>query len=305
MRFSCLALIFCCGAAAALAQSWVVHLPPPDRELPLYAGVAPGSEKWDWEERTVTRPDGHVATQNVVRPVLQYFAPNPAKANGTAVIIAPGGGHTNLVIVHDGRRLAEQLQAKGIAAFILKYRTIHVGVVADSSMYYPEKRENGVITTGAQQGQKYADFESDDGRQAVRVLRAHAAEFKVDPKRIGFLGSSAGGIPVMAAVFAPAEVRPDFAALISGPYGIDQPVPADAPPLFLAAAASDDDWGANDSLKLFNAWRAAKRPTEIHIFQVGGHGFLKPGAGDHVIDRLCDWMADNGWMAKPAAPAAK
>jgi acetyl esterase/lipase len=305
MRSCLFVLLLCVGVPGALAQSWVVNLPPPDRELPLYEGVAPGSENWDWTERTVIRPDGHIATQNVVRPVLQYFAPDPARANGAAVIVAPGGGHTNLVIVHDGRRLAAELQAKGIAAFILKYRLIHVGVEAGSPMYYPEKRENGVILTGAQKGQKYADFESDDGRQAVRLLRAHAAEFGVDPRRIGFLGSSAGGIPVTAALFGPPDSRPDFAALISGPYALDQPVPADAPPLFLAAASSGDDWGADGSLKLFHAWRAAKRPTEIHIFQAGGHGFLTAGAGEHVIDRLGEWMADNGWLAKSPTGTSK
>src|SRR5690606_33462408 len=92
----------------------------------------------------------------------------------------------------------------------------------------------------------------------------------------------------------PAETRPDFFAPI---YGVKAMVPtADSPPVFLASA-SDDAWATDASVKLFEAWRAAKRRVELHVFQTGGHGFLiKGGGGDHVLDRLEEWMQANGWM---------
>jgi len=292
-------LLFAVPAVASVQTLTLVQLPPPDREIPLYEGTAPGSEKWNWDERTFIRQDGYTITQNVVHPVLQYFAPDPAKACGTMVVVAPGGGHTNLVIMEEGRDIVRQLKAMGISAFILKYRLIHVAVQPNSPLYVPEKRANGVILTGAQKGQNYFDLERDDGRAAMCWLRAHAGEFGCDPHRIGFLGSSAGGAVALGAVFGPPETRPDFAALIAGPYQLDHPVAPDAPPLFLAAS-SDDAWGAEGSLVLFRSWRAAKRPAEIHIFQTGGHGFLKKGGGgDHVIDRVGEWMHANGWMTKP------
>lgn len=270
-------------------------LPPPDREIPLFDGKAPGSEQWNWTERTVVREDGHVVTQNVAQPTLQYFAPNPAKACGVAVIIAPGGAQANLMIVHEGRNVVRQLQAMGIASFILKYRLVHTTAQASPGIYTADKRSNGVVQTGAQQGQNIDELERADGREAVRWLRQHAADFGCDPHRIGIVGFSAGAVPAAGALFGPVATRPDFAALIYPYATFDQPVPVDAPPLFLASAL--DDVGATDRLlTLFQSWRAAQRPAELHLFQTGGHGFLQPGGGEHVIDRLGEWMRVNGWL---------
>jgi acetyl esterase/lipase len=291
------------AAAEVLPPLKFVQLPPPDREISIYEGVAPGSEKWNWEERTFVREDGHTVTQNVVHPVLQYFAPDPAKACGTALIVAPGGGHTNLVIMSEGREVVARLQAMGIGAFLLKYRLIHVAVRPDTSRYIPEKREHGVILTGAQQGQSYADFQRDDGFAAMRWLRAHAGEFGCDPHRIGFMGFSAGGIPALGTVFGPGETRPDFAMAIEGPYLEDQPAPANAPPLFLAAAAADE-WGASGSIKLFQSWRAAKLPVELHLFEAGDHGIMSNReSGNRVMEQLAEWLRISGWLTKPQAAA--
>jgi acetyl esterase/lipase len=160
------------------------------------------------------------------------------------------------------------------------------------------KDDQGVVLEGPQKGQNVRLMAMADGEAAVTWLRAHAAEFGCSPQRIGFVGFSAGGDIACYLVGGPSASRPDFFAPIYGASGKLVPG-SDAPPVFLAAAA-DDEWGAEGSLALYKAWRAAKRPAEIHIFQTGGHGFLIPGGGgDHVLDRLEEWMRANGWLTPP------
>ncbi len=294
MRLTALTIVWIATATSMNAQP-TEPLPTPDREIPLYAGAAPGSESWNWSERTIFNTAVKLEfLQNVVHPSLLYFAPDPAKANGTAVIIAPGGGGVNLTIRYEGTRVADQLRKAGVACFILKYRLIaHPTDTAMSKAYAQDK--NGVALEGPQKGQNVRAMSLADGVAAVAWLRTHAAEFGCSPQRIGVVGFSAGGEIACHAVAGPPASRPDFFAPIYGANGTLVPA-ADSPPVFLAVAA-DDEWGVDGSLALYNAWRAAKRPAEIHIFQTGGHGFLtKGGGGDHVLDRLEEWMGANGWL---------
>ena len=280
--------------AASLRAEAPLPLPPPARVIPLYPAAAPGSEKWNWPERFV-RLSGLDFVQNVVRPVLQYFPADPAKACGTAVIIAPGGGSVNLTMRYEGTDVARRLNEAGIAAFVLKYRLIQHDPV--TGHYYP-KDDKGVILAGPQRGQNIWEMEGDDGRQAVRWVRTHSSEFGCSPHRIGFIGFSAGGGVVLASVVGPAATRPDFFAPIYGAGDGAILPPPDAPPMFLAVAA-DDLGNTVGSMRLFNSWRSADRPAELHIFQTGGHGFLKRGGGgDHVIERLIDWMRSNGLLTR-------
>lgn len=272
-------------------------LPPPDREIALYEGTPPGSEKWRWEERTFTTRRGNGVTQNVTRPVLQYYAPELAHATGTAVIVAPGGSFTNLMIDYEGMDIVRQLNAMGIAAFLLKYRLIYVDPAAATA---PRMDDSGEVLDGPQKGENIAELATADAQRAIRWLRTHAAEFNVKPHQIGMIGFSAGGVVMMGAVKGPAETRPDFAAAIYGPGFADQQPGADAPPLFLAAA-TDDDWAREDSLRLYASWQKAKRPVELHLFQSGGHGFLNKGGGaDHFVDRFEDWMRANHYLPPQA-----
>jgi acetyl esterase/lipase len=270
-------------------------LPQPDRVIPLYAGVPPGSESWNWEERTIFNPTVKLEfTQNVIRPSLLYFAPDPAKANGTAVIVAPGGGGVNLTIRYEGTRVAQQLSRAGVAAFILKYRLVAHPTDSPMSKAYA-KDDKGFALEGPQKGQNIFDLARADGAAAVAWVRSHAAEFGLNPRRVGFVGFSAGGDIACALVAGPPATRPDFFAPI---YGADEKLAAtaDSPPVFLATAA-DDEWALKGSLAMFNSWRAAQRPAELNVFQSGGHGFLVPGGGgDKVLDRLEDWMRANGWL---------
>ena len=113
-------------ALAVAAQGDAPPLAPqPAKEIPLYPGVAPGSEKWDWSERTATNPKGQPMVQDVVRPVLLHYPAERRKAVGTAMIVAPGGGFRVLMMSYEGVDIARRLSAMGIDAFVLKYRLSH------------------------------------------------------------------------------------------------------------------------------------------------------------------------------------
>ena len=281
----------CLLAGSALA-GWA-QLAPPAREIPLYPGVAPGSENWNYPERTAGTTDRPQA-QNIVRPVLLYYPAEKATAVGTAMIVAPGGGFRTLMMSYEGVDVAKRLNQMGVDAFVLKYRTTYVDPDAP-----PAAAGRGPATTGPQAGQNVREMGGADGQQAVRLLRQRAAEFGALPDRIGIIGYSAGGAVVLSTVYGPADGRPDFAAPIYAAGASSNPPPEGAPPLFIAVAADDQSVGYQGSIDLFGAWRRAGRPAELHVFQTGQHGFGKKGGGaDRYLDRLEEWLKVNGWLTK-------
>ncbi len=286
-----------CGTLCLPAQT-PAELPPPAKIIELYEGLAPGSEAWDWEEYTYVTHFGNTVTRNVVRPTLQYYPADPTKACGVTVIVAPGGGFTDLMIKYEGVRTALALNALGIDAYILKYRLIYT----DPSTPLPrpgeppppriqKNNDEGEIIWGPQTGQNIGDLTHQDARRAIAWLREQNAAHK-----IGIIGFSAGAFVALDLALDEAAYRPDFAGAIYGPDNRETPVPVQAPPLFIAVSA-DDNWSAPLSLKLYQAWRDAGRPAELHIFQTGGHGFLTEGGGaDFFMDRFAEWMRANGWI---------
>ena len=259
-------------ASAANAQS------PGSSEIPLYPGAAPGSEKWDWQEKSVTRPNGLPIVTDVVRPALLHYPAPKDKAVGSAMIVAPGGGFRALMMSYEGADIAKRLNAMGVDAFVLKYRLIHNSPGAPS-------REDVVKMAG------------DDGRRALALVREKAGQFGYRPDRVGMIGFSAGGMVTSEALFGPKETRPDFVALI---YGIREikGIPDPAPPLFLAVAA-DDAGFVSQSIDLFTAYRKAKGQAELHVFQSGAHGFVNKGGGaDRFMDRLEEWLRVNKLLTK-------
>jgi acetyl esterase/lipase len=149
----------------------------------------------------------------------------------------------------------------------------------------------------ARAGQDLIAPAADDGRRAVRLVRERAGEFGLRRDRVGMIGFSAGGGVTSEAVFGPAETRPDFAAIIYG-VGEIREVTSPAPPLFLAVAA-DDPMAAARSLEPFTAWRKAKGPAELHVFQTSAHGFVnKGGDADHFMDRLEGWLGANKLLSR-------
>lgn len=253
----------------------------------LWPGAAPGSETWKQKEQIETNtPIGSVVI-NVVTPTITAYLPERAKAAGTGVIIAPGGAFVALAIDIEGNDVARWLQSKGIAAFVLKYRTI-------------EKRQEGIPRDlNMDEAGKYGMA---DGIQAIKVVRQHAAEWGVAPNRIGFLGFSAGGMVASATLLQQdASARPNFAALIYGaPFGAMPSIPSKLPPVFMAWA-QDDPVALDDVNRFYVALKATGYKPEAHIFDAGGHGFgmRKQGtSSDDWIEDFYAWLQAHGYAKR-------
>lgn len=267
-----------CFAAGAMAQ-----LPAPAREIPLYPGVAPGSENWRYAERAAGTADSPQA-QNIVRPVLLYYPADKASAVGTAIIVAPGGGFRTLMMSYEGVDVARRFNQMGLDAFVLKYRTTYVGA-GDNPQAYQNVRA----------------MSDADGQQAVRLVRQHAAEYGVEANRIGMIGFSAGGGVLLSSVYGKIDGRPDFAIPIYASGASSAVPPANAPPLFIAVSSDDKAVGYQGSIDLFGAWIKAGLKAELHVFQMGAHGFVTKGGGaDNYLDRVQEWLKVNGLLTKAA-----
>jgi acetyl esterase/lipase len=313
-RFAMFACVLLLAGSALMRSASAQPASLAPRELALYEGVAPGSEKWNWEETLASPPPAQPIVRNVVRPVLQYYPADKARAVGTAMIVAPGGGFRMLMMSYEGADVAKRLNEMGVDAFVLKYRLKRFETTPSTPRpAAPAAKKSGepapadikaLITgdpSGPQAGQNLLEIGGADAQQAVRVLRQRAGEFGFRPDRIGMIGFSAGGAVTLRAVMGPAETRPNFAAPVYGAIGVDSAPAADAPPLFIATAADDTTVPSQTSIDLFTAWRKANLPAELHVFQTGSHGFRKKGGGaDHFMDRLEEWLKVNGWLAKAA-----
>jgi acetyl esterase/lipase len=289
-------------ATAVLASILSLAIPAQAQAvIPVYPGPAPGSEAWDWSERSVTTASGLPMVQDVVRPVLLHFPADPSKAVGAAMIVAPGGGFRTLMMSYEGVDIARRLNAMGIDAFVLKYRLLYTGPGAPRPAAPPAgERPRRITVTGAykaQAGQDLIALAAADGRQAVKLVRERAAEFGVRPDRVGMIGFSAGGVVTSEALFGPAATRPDFAGIIYG-VGEAREVPSPAPPVFFAVAA-DDAIAVDRTIDLFTAYRKGKGPAELHVFQMGAHGFVNKGGGaDRFMDRLEEWLRANKLLTR-------
>lgn len=249
----------------------------------VWAGVAPGSESWKQKEITIENTPVGTVIMDVVTPTITAYLPDSAKATGTGVIIAPGGAFVALAITLEAVDAAKWLQQRGIAAFVLKYRTV-------------EKKSDGIppgldLDTAGRYGMA-------DGIQALKVVRQHASQWHVDPNRIGFLGFSAGAMVASAALIqADSASRPNFAALLyGGPFSKMPTVPAHLPPVFMAWA-QDDPVALETATRFHAALLAAGNKPEAHIYSAGGHGFgmHKHGtSSDHWIDELYYWLEAQG-----------
>ncbi len=266
----------------------------------LYAGAAPGSDHWTHHEQA--NYSEQWTTQvvfNVTDPTLTVVAPDPALANGTAVVICPGGGFHALSINSEGFDVAKWLAAKGVTGFVLKYRLVEC------------KTDNAPVEMDAKTGPEFdaavapvIKLAHADGLAAVAHVRQQAAAYGVDPNRIGIIGFSAGGtVTASVAMTYTPESRPDFAAPIYLAYDwvIQSGVPADAPPLF-AAAATDDALGlAPHSVRIYNDWVAAGKSAELHLYAKGGHGFgmrTQNLPTDRWIELFGDWLGVQGMLQK-------
>jgi acetyl esterase/lipase len=156
----------------------------------LYSGKPKGSETWTYTEKeTYSESIKRKIVYNVSQPTLTLYAPAPSRSNGTAIIICPGGAFGFLSVESEGTEVAKWLNARNITAFILKYRVAET-TTADPAKEVFEKINNGQFMTDIG---PVIPYSIDDGSEAVKYVRAHAEEFKINPSRIGIMGFSAGG----------------------------------------------------------------------------------------------------------------
>lgn len=293
--------VACCAAAPAMAlDDKMTPIPTPAQPgaITLGTGPMPGAtapEAWHSQY-------GSVFARNVTVATLTPFLPDPAKATGTAVIVAPGGGFMTLSMENEGWQVAKALADKGVAAFVLKYRL--KPTPQDMPAFEQSMRDmfSGAAKPPAQQDPSVALApQLADARSAFALVRAHATEWHIDPDRIGMVGFSAGAMLTMATEFYGQDAKPAFLGDIYGPM-TPVTVPADAPPLFVALAADDPIFG-HSGFGVVDSWRAAKRPVELHLFEQGGHGFgmyPKETTSTGWFDEFVRWMAMHGWL-KPKA----
>jgi acetyl esterase/lipase len=268
--------------------------------ISLYPGKAPGTEKWSWKENESA--DNMFRTRvvyNVVNPTLTAYLPDPATANGTAVIICPGGAFHTLSIESEGSDVAKWLNKKGVTAFVLKYRLVHSLTDDPVKELLPKMSDKKKLD---QENDSVVTMAIADGKRAIEYVRRHASEYKIDPNRIGIMGFSAGGTVTMGVGFTyTAENRPNFLAPVY-PYitALGKTlVPSDAPPIFICAASDDNLGLASHSSNLYNDWIAAGKSAELHMYVKGGHGFGMHKQNiptDTWIDRFGDWLQVQGLL---------
>ena len=241
------------------------------------------------------RPDRVQKVVNIHNPSIELHLAPPDKANGMAVIVAAGGGNKELNVGGEGLEIAEWLNGLGVSAFIERYRLRPYDSTVDALA---------------------------DTQRSIRLVRANAREWNVDPNRVGIMGFSAGGEQAAwaalkfdrgnSAAADPVErqsCRPDFAVLVyAGWRRMDlSSVPKDAPPSFLTSAGVDDAFHARQTVEFYDALFRAKVPVELHIYGHGGHGgSIRPRNGIPFgtwHQRFAEWAADLGLM-KPAGAAS-
>ncbi len=294
MKLSRLLLFpFALGFAPAfgLAQTPPPALTPPWPGVPeilLWPNGAPGSEgvtaREIYSPPTDRSPHGHLAP--VHYPSVYVFPAPKEVATGAAVLVFPGGGYTTLTIDHEGRDIALWLNRIGITAFVVKYRV-------NQTPRFP---------------QYTMDTSIGDAQRALRLVRSRAADWGLNPHRIGVMGFSSGGCvvagsstrfdagqPAATDPIERASSRPDFTVIVyPGDAFFPATVPKDAAPVFIVGSTEDSVHAIN-SLKVYRTYLDANIPTELHLYNTGAHGFgVVPT--DHPVgtwtDRCKDWLVE-------------
>ena len=305
-RFFALALLI----LALIPNSYAQNKP---MEMDLYPeNKVPGNVPGPDEEKSESN-GGILRVSKIKTPTLTAYLPPADKANGTAVVICPGGGYSIVAIDHEGFKVAEKFNEMGVAAFVLKYRI-------------PDTKNQTDPSIAPQQ----------DAQQAILTVRTNAKKWNVDPERIGIMGFSAGGHLASTAgthferslIDNPdhISVRPDFMILIYpvisadiaithsgsfknllGPnasaeqlnlYSNEKQVTAKTPPTFLVHASDDGGVSPNNSIVFYQALLKNKIRAELHIYQNGGHGFgmHNTTTKDEWMERCKNWLDKNGWL---------
>lgn len=278
----------------AQAQNGMTKVPVQEDAgaIALYDGAAPGSES-----ATQTETWFDIGTErwaaNVTHPTLLPVLPDDPDSTRAAVIVIPGGGFQFVSMDNEGYPIAEWLAARGVAAFVLKYRVMQSPETADEfaahmgRLFAPQP---GDVPIDIGEGIPFAVA---DAQAALNLVRNNADEWGYDADKIGLLGFSAGAMTALALIQSEAEDRPhpDFVGYIYGPMGTAN-LPARLPPLF-AALAADDGLFAGQGFGLVEDWQANGAAVELHYYQSGGHGFGSYQRGvtaDAWFEQFLGWM---------------
>jgi acetyl esterase/lipase len=266
--------------AFAQSQPQVIH---------LWANGAPGFEN----RKDMPEEAKDYWVKNINNPSITVFMPPKDKANGCAVIVAPGGGFRELVFNAEGKQAAEFLNTLGVTVFALKYRL-------------PNEEKSPYSMENVRQ----------DAYRAIRLVRSRAVEYNIDPNRIGMLGFSAGGAVVMMVAFEKGDGdpkasdpvdringRPDFQMMVYPGGNVPDKIPSDAPPAFLLCA-NDDEYGCDKvTMDLLQKFRESKVSVEAILLARGKHAF---NMGDRSSllsvknwpQQMADWLSDSGFLKK-------
>jgi acetyl esterase/lipase len=263
------------------------------QEILLWPNGAPGSESHQGKEKVRITEGGDYLISNIHHPSITTFLPIPGKATGTTVIIAPGGGHSELWIDHEGYNPAKWFRDRGIAAFVLKYR-----LARDSNSSYTVDRD-----------------ELADIQRSIRLVRSRAREWSIDPLRIGVMGFSSGGeLAALAAMKFDSVTatsvdlidrqssRPDFQALIYPGNSKRFEVAKNAPPVFIIGGFKDRPDIAEGVAQVYLKYKQAGVSAELHIYANVGHGFgirsTNKGAVTGWPERFTEWLSDIGLLKR-------
>ena len=279
-RLPLLLTLLCCALLPAVRAA-------EPTELPIWDGVPPGSAGYTAKE-TVQQRGKNGAMDRALRqisvPTITVYLPEKSAANGISLVLAPGGGYEHLTIDNEGNNIARHFVAQGFACMVLKYRLPHKPFTKDDSLA--------------------------DAVQAIKVIRAHAKEWNLDPAKVGMMGFSAGGNLAALAGTKPAKAdRPSFLGLM---YPVVEtnfgPVPADVPPTFIMQAI-DTSIGPDNSVRFYQWVVALKVPVELHLFTKGGHGFGLGRPGSSAAewpDLFVKWLVATKFIPsqQPAEPVS-
>jgi acetyl esterase/lipase len=277
-----LCLLAACGSAHAETMDWQPSAG--HTQIPIWPGAVPDLQPVPGPE-TVTSSKELLAGKpvitvtNVTRPTMTVYAPE-GKNTGATVLVIPGGGFQILAIDFEGTEVCDWLTSKGITCVLLKYR-----VPSEPYVWKCDCRpHNRSVSVSSLQ----------DVQRAMRLVRFHAAEWHIDPHKVGVLGFSAGGYLVAEIstlferhLYTPVDAadkessRPDFAMPIypghlvtaDGKLNPNVPVTSKTPPTFLVQAEDDDVDGVHQSLVYYTALAKAGAPVEMHLYEHGGHAF--------------------------------
>ena len=275
-----------------LALVMIVQLGYAQEVIPLKFTVNEGVSYANAEKKYYSEAWLTTVVTNVSVPTLTVFQPSEDKRNGTAVIIAPGGGLYGLSINSEGVDVAQWLVAKGVTAFVLKYRLVPSG--EDGTTEISELMEKDPAALMKKVGE-VLPYSVQDGLDAVAYVRENAKKYGIEQDKIGFMGFSAGGAVTLGVGYQCNSLnRPDFLAPIY-PWTTAMPVqtPAEnAPPMFIVCATNDGVGLAPGAVDLYRSYLDRGISAELHMYSKGDHGFgmkIQGLPSDGWIERFYDW----------------